>query len=454
MSDSAPLIHLEDVSRVFGGGEGGASVVALRGISLRIGEGEFVCITGPSGSGKSTLMNILGCLDQPSGGSYRLADREVGRLGADALAWLRRRMFGFVFQSYNLLESVTAQENVELPGRYARLSAESRRTRAQELLGGMGLLERADHLPGELSGGEQQRVAIARALMNGGRVILADEPTGALDRTNGEEVLSALEALAAQGHTVVIISHDREIAARARRCIELRDGRVVADTGRDSGLAQGVGEAPQARRQGMGGTAAEAMRAGLLTLRSGLRPGSRLRAFLPMICVLIGVMLSTAALFVGEGVYRELTGDINMMGLDSMSVSGMGNSLTEGALTLEDAAAIERDIPNVRAVTAMFVTGPAVVRHQDKAMEVQVWAYVDTGSKGGRSTLGYRMGEGDFVTLEEDRNLDRVIVIGSNVRKELFAPETDPIGQFIQLDNVPFQVKGSAEAPSDRPYVL
>ena len=224
------MIVLEGIGRVFEG-EAGIRVEALRDVSLRIAEGEFVCITGPSGSGKSTLMNILGCLDRPGSGSYQLAGAEVQSLSADGLAWLRRRVFGFIFQSYNLLDSATSQDNVELPGRYAVISGSARRKRAEALLAQLDLQERAGHFPAELSGGEQQRVAIARALMNGGRVILADEPTGALDKPTGEEVLRVLESLATKGHTVVVISHNAEVAARAARRIELRDGRIVSDTG-------------------------------------------------------------------------------------------------------------------------------------------------------------------------------------------------------------------------------
>ncbi|MYL00873.1 MAG: ABC transporter ATP-binding protein, partial [Gammaproteobacteria bacterium] len=205
MDESMPLIELSGVGRSFEG-EGGVRIEALQDVSLQINAGEFVCITGPSGAGKSTLVNILGCLDRPSSGSYRLAGREVGQLGADARAWLRRHVFGFVFQSYNLIDSRNSAENVELPGVYAGLSPRKRRKEAEELLSQLGLSDRTDHLPSELSGGEQQRVAIARALFNGGRIILADEPTGALDRPTGEEVLRALENLAAKGHTVILIS--------------------------------------------------------------------------------------------------------------------------------------------------------------------------------------------------------------------------------------------------------
>ncbi len=448
MSDSASLIQLEGVSRVLGAGEEDVRVEALREVSLHIGEGEFVCVTGPSGSGKSTLMNILGCLDRPDSGSYRLAGREVGKLGADALAWLRRRMFGFVFQNYNLLESVPALENVELPGRYAGMSAKVRRTRARELLDRLGLSDRAGHLPRELSGGEQQRVAIARALMNGGRIILADEPTGALDRANGEEVLSALEDLAAQGHTVVITSHDREIAARARRRIELRDGRVIADTGQARGSAQRLGDLPQAGVRGLGlaGGIRDTVAAGLSALRGGAWRGSRVRTLLPVLSVLVGVWFGALPFGVGEGVYQNAMDEINENGLDTVGVIVNPFQAEEGygdfkGLTRLDAKNIER-LPNVRGVSPVRKQGRMVVRRDDIVAEVHVVGMVDLGTKEGRGPSGYQIDMGDFITLQEDANREQVVVLGSVAREKLFPSGDNPIGEQISIRNVPFRVKG------------
>ena len=226
----SPLIELRGVDRVFED-EDGARIRVLSDVTLSIEAGELVCVTGPSGSGKSTLLNIIGCLDRPTAGEYRFDGQDVTVLDADALARLRREEFGFVFQAFNLLESATSQQNVELPARYLGLGAGPARDRARKLLESLGLQGRLDHRPAELSGGEQQRTSIARALMNGGRVILADEPTGALDSAQGEEVMSLLKGLAERGHTVVIVSHDASVAASADRRIELRDGRVAADSG-------------------------------------------------------------------------------------------------------------------------------------------------------------------------------------------------------------------------------
>lgn len=202
----------------------------LRGIDLSIHAGEFVAIVGASGSGKSTLMNILGCLDRPTSGEYRFAGEDVAQLDTDELAWLRREAFGFVFQGYHLIPSGSAQENVEMPAIYAGTPAAERHARASALLERLGLGSRTGNRPHQLSGGQQQRVSIARALMNGGHIILADEPTGALDSHSGAEVMTLLDELAGQGHVVILITHDREVAQRAKRIIEIRDGLIISDT--------------------------------------------------------------------------------------------------------------------------------------------------------------------------------------------------------------------------------
>src|SRR5260221_7222642 len=224
----APLLDLRALRREYPSGE--QSIIALRDVDLSIEAGEMVAIVGSSGSGKSTLMNILGCLDRPSAGTYRVAGHETNELDADSLAALRREHFGFVFQRYHLLPRLSACANVELPAIYAGMKRHARRERAVELLTRLGLGDRLDHRPSQLSGGQQQRVSIARALMNGGQVILADEPTGAVDSKSGTEVMALLKDLAAQGHTVILITHDANVAANAQRVIELKDGEGVRDT--------------------------------------------------------------------------------------------------------------------------------------------------------------------------------------------------------------------------------
>ena len=223
------LIELREVRKRFGGRDGVPEVEILHGIDLRIQAGEYVAFVGASGSGKSTLMNILGCLDRPSSGEYLFQGEAVSELDDDALAALRREVFGFVFQGYHLIGTSSALDNVAMPARYAGVGEQARHKRAAALLSRLGLADRLQYLPHQLSGGQQQRVSIARALVNGGRVILADEPTGALDSTSGEQVMQQLDELAAAGHTLILITHDPAVAARARRIISMADGRIVGD---------------------------------------------------------------------------------------------------------------------------------------------------------------------------------------------------------------------------------
>jgi putative ABC transport system ATP-binding protein len=221
-----PIIHLDDVTRIYQMGH--VEVPALAGVSLEVREGEFLAIVGPSGSGKSTMMNILGCLDRPSGGTYRLAGTPVADLDDDGLARLRSRTIGFVFQSYNLLPRTSALDNVATPLLYQGVSRTQRTARAKAALERLGLGDRIDHEPTELSGGQQQRVAVARAIVTEPALILADEPTGNLDSHTGAEVLALFRELNAAGRTIVLITHDAEVAKSASRQIHLRDGRIAA----------------------------------------------------------------------------------------------------------------------------------------------------------------------------------------------------------------------------------
>ena len=222
-----PLLRLEDVEKTYQTGD--VEVRALRGVSLDIGHGEFVAITGPSGSGKSTLMNVLGCLDRPDRGRYLLAGEDVGQLDRRELARLRNRTLGFVFQSFNLLPRTSAVENVELPLVYAGVSSAERRSRAREALARVGLADRAAHHPQQLSGGQQQRAAIARALVSEPAVVLADEPTGNLDTRTSEEVMVVLRGVGGLGIAVVLVTHEPDVAAHASRVVVVRDGLVFAD---------------------------------------------------------------------------------------------------------------------------------------------------------------------------------------------------------------------------------
>jgi putative ABC transport system ATP-binding protein len=224
---SAPLLRTEKLSKIYHIGGGG--VRALVDLTVAIPRGEMIAIMGPSGSGKSTCMNLLGCLDSPSGGSYWLDGEDVSQLDSDALARIRNEKVGFVFQQFNLLARATALDNVELPLTYGRVPRRLRHERAAKALEAVGLGERMDHRPSQLSGGQMQRVAIARAIVNSPQVLMADEPTGALDSRTGAEIMALFQRLNAEGITVIVVTHDEHVAAHARRILRFRDGRLVSD---------------------------------------------------------------------------------------------------------------------------------------------------------------------------------------------------------------------------------
>ena len=232
---SAEVIAIQNLARAYVMGD--ETVRALDGVSFVVERGEYVAIMGPSGSGKTTLMNILGCLDTPSGGEYRLDGQLVSGLSERELARVRNREIGFVFQTFHLLPRATTQRNVELPLLYAGVVADERRRRAEAALERVGLAHRRNHKPNELSGGQRQRVAVARALVTNPALLLADEPTGNLDSRTGEDILGLFEALHADGHTIVVVTHDPDVAARAARCIVLRDGRIASDERKQSTAA-------------------------------------------------------------------------------------------------------------------------------------------------------------------------------------------------------------------------
>jgi macrolide transport system ATP-binding/permease protein len=315
-----PIIALNGIRREFMTGD--TKVVALNDLTLDIDRGESVAIIGSSGSGKSTLLNILGCLDRPTSGTYRIADKEISDLDADALAELRREHFGFVFQRYHLLAELTAAENVEVPAIYAGETAQERHRCAEQLLARLGMAERRDHRPNQLSGGQQQRVSIARALINGAEVILADEPTGALDRRSGEEVLKILAELNREGRTIIIVTHDPEIAARAERIIELRDGVVLSDRRnnevvrtRAPALFHATAAVGRSRWSGAGHRLREAFRMAVLSMAA-----HRLRSFLTMLGIIIGIAAVSSVVALGNASQRKVLSDISSLGTNTIEV--------------------------------------------------------------------------------------------------------------------------------------
>jgi len=414
-------------------------VQVLHGVSLAIYPGEFVAIMGASGSGKSTLMNILGCLDRPTSGTYRFNGEDVSGLERDELARLRREAFGFVFQSYNLIPTASAVENVEVPAVYAGLAAPARRARAEQVLGTLGLSDRLDHRPNQLSGGQQQRVSIARALMNGGEIVLADEPTGALDSKSGEDVLMLLEQLAARGHTVIIITHAAEVAARADRVIEIKDGRIVRDDGPRRAIAAAPAPRPNGGDHRVRTLVAETLEAGRTAVRA-LR-ANVFRTMLTLLGIVIGVASVIAMLAIGDGAKREVLDRVSGLGTNLLLVRpgapnqrGQGGSIA--TMVPEDADAIAA-LPNVLAAVPEL-GGNVTIRFGNADYQTSIMA----------STAAYPVARnwpiarGTFFSTEDVRSYAAVVVLGQTVVDSLFAPGVDPIGKHVILNNVLFQVIG------------
>ncbi|WP_122434823.1 MacB family efflux pump subunit [Pseudomonas viridiflava] len=439
-----PLIDLRAIRKSYGGGDS-PQVNVLQGIDLSIHAGEFVAIVGASGSGKSTLMNILGCLDRPTSGEYLFAGENVAALGSDELAWLRREAFGFVFQGYHLIPSGSAQENVEMPAIYAGTPAAQRHARAAALLDRLGLGSRTGNRPHQLSGGQQQRVSIARALMNGGHIILADEPTGALDSHSGAEVMTLLDELASQGHVVILITHDRDVAARARRVIEISDGRIVSDTlSETTGDAQPT-DALQAvdlrARLAQGSNARSAWKGELLdAVQAAWRVMwiNRFRTALTLLGIVIGVASVVVMLAVGEGSKRQVMAQMSSFGSNIIYLNGKAPSprAPKGIITLEEVAALG-DLPEVRMIMPVN-GGQAGVRFGN----VDHSSYVGGNDTHFPAIFNWPVVEGSYFTEADEQSAAAVAVIGHKVRQKLFGEPIDPIGQYILIENVPFQVVG------------
>lgn len=442
---STPLIDLRDIRKSYGGGDS-PRVDVLRGVDLTIHPGEFVAVVGASGSGKSTLMNILGCLDRPSSGQYLFAGQDVAGLDSDELAWLRREAFGFVFQGYHLIPSGSAQENVEMPAIYAGTPAAQRHARAAALLTRLGLGSRTGNRPHQLSGGQQQRVSIARALMNGGHIILADEPTGALDSHSGAQVMTLLDELAGQGHVVILITHDRAVAARAQRVIEISDGLIVSDTGSQalpppttgSGALQAV---DLRKRLDEGSVQSGAWKGELFdALQAAWRVMwiNRFRTALTLLGIVIGVASVVVMLAVGEGSKRQVMAQMSSFGSNIIYLNGKSPNprAPKGIITLAEVAALGA-LPDVKMIMPVN-GGQAGVRFGN----VDHSSYVGGNDTHFPAIFNWPVVEGSYFTDADERSAAAVAVIGHKVRQTLFKDGIDPIGQYILIENVPFQVVG------------
>jgi len=432
MSDQQPLIKLVGVTKSFQNGD--LETRVLHGIDLEIYPGEFVAIVGQSGSGKSTLMNILGCLDKPSSGEYYFSGKNIVTFDADGLAQLRREAFGFVFQSYNLLAGATARENVEMPATYSGMPPEQRRERATELLGSLGLFARLDHRPSQLSGGQQQRVSIARALMNGGQIILADEPTGALDSNSGKEVMKLLRNLSEQGHTIILITHDAHVADNAQRKIEIRDGLIISDPGRSTVAAKPYDEHKLHGEPTLSTEIAEGAKTAFRSLRSNV-----FRTILTLLGIVIGVGSVITMLAIGDGAKKSVVDSISAMGSNLLLVrpgaADQRRFVDIRTLIPEDVKAIA-ELPHVVAALPEL-TGTQTLRYGNADVQT------DVNATGYQYPIArkWEIAEGMFFTEEDEATYATVAVLGKTVANKLFADE-DPMGKYIIVNNVLFQVIG------------
>ncbi|CNJ49666.1 macrolide transporter ATP-binding /permease [Yersinia aldovae] len=436
------LLELKGIRRSYQSGE--ETVDVLQDVSLTINAGELVAIIGASGSGKSTLMNILGCLDKPSAGVYRVAGQDVAELDSDALAALRREHFGFIFQRYHLLPHLSAAHNVEVPAVYAGLGKNERRERANMLLTRLGLGERVSYQPNQLSGGQQQRVSIARALMNGGQVILADEPTGALDSHSSVEVMAILKQLQQQGHTVIIVTHDPNVAAQAERIIEIKDGRIMADSGSKTVpnivTSEPMSLTPPAPSwQQLVGRFREAL---LMAWRA--MSANKMRTALTMLGIIIGIASVVSILVVGDAAKQLVLADIRAIGTNTIDIYpgkdfGDDDPSTRQALVYDDMAALQAQ-PYVSAVSPS-ITSTIRLRRGN----IDVAGSVSGVSEQYFKVYGMKLEQGTAITREQVERQSQTVVVDRNTQRRLFPNTQDVVGQVILIGNMPATVVGVVE---------
>ena len=447
---STNLIALKSVRREFPAGE--ATVVVLKDITLTINSGEMVAIIGASGSGKSTLMNILGCLDRATSGDYRISGRPTGSLDPDELAELRREHFGFIFQRYQLLSELTSVGNVEVPAVYSGIAPSERASRAEALLTRLGMADRLHYRPGQLSGGQQQRVSIARALMNDADVILADEPTGALDKASGEEVLRILAELNAEGRTVILVTHDMSVASRANRIIEISDGAIVSDTAVSHPSAIDVPPPPNHPKVKIKSQSSinfwrafidrfgEAFKMALLSMNA-----HRLRTFLTMLGIIIGIASVVAVVALGEGARLKVLANIASLGTNTLELFpgkdfGDMRSGKVRTLVLSDATELARQ-PYAAGVTPT-VTSSSTLR----LGALELGAQVNGVGADYFSVKGTKLASGRIFDTESVRQIAQEAVIDDNTRVALFPGiGEDPIGRIILIGKVPATIVGVAQ---------
>ncbi|MBB1584365.1 MacB family efflux pump subunit [Serratia sp. OS31] len=440
------IIELKGIGRTYTNSS--EPLTVLKNINLKIAAGELVAIIGASGSGKSTLMNIIGCLDVPDQGDYFISGHNAAHLSPDELARLRREHIGFIFQRYHLMPDISALGNVEIPAIYANSKRDQRRLRAAQLLARLGLEGREHHKPGQLSGGQQQRVSIARSLINGGEIILADEPTGALDSKSGQEVLAILSELNQRGHTVVIVTHDMKVAQHAQRIIELQDGEIVADSGRQSPVPPPVMKmkksAPVA--QGYWQSLLDRTRESLQMALKAMN-AHRLRTALTMTGIIFGIAAVVTVVALGEGAKQRTLESIKDLGTNVVSIypgRDFFDDSTDSIRTLvpadADALASQSFVDSV----SPEVSASESIRYRSKSANATI-------SGVGRDNLrvsGLKLIQGrNFL---DDRNALQEVIIDENARQALFGDfGVEPLGQIVFLGAVPARVVGVVQSNQD-----
>ncbi|WP_375622508.1 MULTISPECIES: MacB family efflux pump subunit [unclassified Bartonella] len=444
---------LENIVRKFPAGE--TFVTVLHNINLTIKRGEMVAIVGSSGSGKSTLMNILGCLDRPTSGRYWISGKETASLSADELSALRRNHFGFIFQRYHLLNELTALGNVEIPAIYAGCAVEARKKRAQDLLTRLGMGDRINHRPNQLSGGQQQRVSIARALMNNAEVILADEPTGALDKKSGQEVLHILDELHQEGRTIIIVTHDMQVAERAERIIEISDGEIIADK-RSRVAKTKVGKKSLQEQQNLKGQQKlgffrsfverfrEAFVMALLAMNA-----HRMRTFLTMLGVIIGIGAIIAMVALGNGTREKILENFKSLGSNTLTIFP-GKSFSDPqaekitSLVEADAEALS-GLPYVSGVTPQISASSKV-----RFGAVEVNAVIAGVGEQFFQTQGLKVFKGQFFDQKSVRDRAVDLVIEKEALSVLFPHSHEsPLGKVVHVGNVPARIIGVVDSQNN-----
>ncbi|TWV84820.1 MacB family efflux pump subunit [Moraxella sp. VT-16-12] len=436
-----PLICINQLTRDFPTGDG--SIRILHGIDLTLYQGEMVAIIGQSGSGKSTLMNILGCLDKATSGSYTIFGKSVDEMDNGELAKLRREHFGFIFQRYHLLGDISALDNVTVPAVYAGADTTLRKERATKLLTQLGLGEKIHNRPNQLSGGQQQRVSIARALMNGGDVILADEPTGALDSQSGKEVMNILHDLKNQGHTIIMVTHDPSLAAQAQRVIELKDGHIINDYYTNNNHYQKTTPPTTHITNnknalfGFFDRLKEAFKISIYAMKA-----HKMRTLLTMLGIIIGIASVVSIVGLGQGSQAKILEDINKLGTNTITVidgypfGDPRRRFGYDNLTAEDAQAVATQ-PYAKSVSPQVDTN-VTIRYKD----AESTGSINGVGKDYLSVTGETLMMGQGFNQDSIDTLAQDIIIDQNAYKTFFHGQGDPIGQVLMVGSVPGQVIG------------